>query len=133
MTSFTIFGKGNMGSAIASVVEAGGATVEHIDTSSDGARVNGDVVVLAVPYPALTDITARYGDQLAGKIVVDITNPLNFATFDRNCEGWWAGCHRRRFAGPCTRTRGHRFPATDPRRRRKDPVDQRLRAHPLKP
>jgi predicted dinucleotide-binding enzyme len=82
MTSFTIFGKGNMGSAIASVVEAGGATVEHIDTSSDGARVNGDVVVLAVPYPALTDITARYGDQLAGKIVVDITNPLNFATFD---------------------------------------------------
>jgi predicted dinucleotide-binding enzyme len=82
MTSFTIFGKGNMGSAIASVVTAGGATVEHIDASSNDVKVNGDVVVLAVPYPALKDIAAQYGGQLAGKIVVDITNPLNFETFD---------------------------------------------------
>ncbi|MBG6217032.1 putative dinucleotide-binding enzyme [Arthrobacter sp. CAN_A6] len=82
MTSFTIFGKGNMGSAIAGVVTAGGASVEHIDNSSTGATVNSDVVVLAVPYPALKAITAQYGDQLAGKIVVDITNPLNFDTFD---------------------------------------------------
>jgi predicted dinucleotide-binding enzyme len=82
MTSFTIFGKGNMGSAIASVVSAGGASVEHIDTTSNGATVNGDVVVLAVPYPALKDIVAQYGEQLAGKVVVDITNPLNFETFD---------------------------------------------------
>ena len=82
MTSFTIFGKGNMGSAIASVVAAGGSSVEHIDSSSTGATVNGDVIVLAVPYPALKDIVAQYGDQLAGKVVVDITNPLNFETFD---------------------------------------------------
>ncbi|WP_299169805.1 NADPH-dependent F420 reductase [uncultured Arthrobacter sp.] len=82
MTSFTIFGKGNMGGAIASVVAAGGSSVEHIDSSSTGATVNGDVVVLAVPYPALKDIVAQYGDQLSGKIVVDITNPLNFETFD---------------------------------------------------
>ncbi|GAB3661052.1 NADPH-dependent F420 reductase [Zhihengliuella somnathii] len=82
MTSFTIFGKGNMGSAIAGVVGAGGASVEHIDSSSAGATVSGDVVVLAVPYPALKDIVAQYGEQLAGKIVVDITNPLNFETFD---------------------------------------------------
>ena len=82
MTSFTIFGKGNMGSAIASVVTAGGSSVEHIDSSSTGATVNGDVVVLAVPYPALKDIVAQYGEQLAGKTVVDITNPLNFETFD---------------------------------------------------
>ncbi|GAA2177097.1 NADPH-dependent F420 reductase [Arthrobacter parietis] len=82
MTSFTIFGKGNMGSAIASVVAAGSSSVEHIDSSSTGATVNGDVVVLAVPYPALKDIVAQYGDQLAGKVVVDITNPLNFETFD---------------------------------------------------
>lgn len=81
MTSFTIFGTGNMGSAIAGVVAAGGASVEHID-SSDTKAVNGDIVVLAVPYPALSDIAATYGDQLAGKIVVDITNPLNFETFD---------------------------------------------------
>jgi 8-hydroxy-5-deazaflavin:NADPH oxidoreductase len=82
MTSFTIFGKGNMGTAIAGVVAAGGSSVEHIDSSSNGATVNGDVVVLAVPYPALKDIVAQYGEQFAGKIVVDITNPLNFETFD---------------------------------------------------
>ncbi len=35
-----------------------------------------------MPYPALDAITAAYGDQLAGKVVVDITNPLNFETFD---------------------------------------------------
>jgi predicted dinucleotide-binding enzyme len=44
--------------------------------------VTGDVVVLAVPYPAVGEIVAQRGDQLAGKIVVDITNPLDFATFD---------------------------------------------------
>lgn len=82
MTFFTIFGKGSMGSAIAELVASSGSTVEHIDTSSDSATVNGDVVVLAVPYPALQQIVAHYGDQLAGKVVVDITNPLDFETFD---------------------------------------------------
>jgi len=82
MTNVTIFGDGNMGTAIASVLAAGGATVDHITTSTPGATVTGDVVVLAVPYPALQEIVASYGDQLAGKVVVDITNPLNFATFD---------------------------------------------------
>ncbi len=40
------------------------------------------MVVLAVPYPAVADIIATRGDSLAGKVVVDITNPLNFETFD---------------------------------------------------
>jgi 8-hydroxy-5-deazaflavin:NADPH oxidoreductase len=44
--------------------------------------VTGDVVVLAVPYPALREVLAQRADQLAGKVVVDITNPLNFETFD---------------------------------------------------
>ena len=44
--------------------------------------MTGDIVVLAVPHPAVEAIVAAYGDQLAGKIVVDITNPLDFATFD---------------------------------------------------
>ena len=35
-----------------------------------------------MPYPALADIVATYGPQLAGKTVVDITNPVNFETFD---------------------------------------------------
>ncbi|MGA1811120.1 NADPH-dependent F420 reductase [Frondihabitans sp. 4ASC-45] len=80
MTNVTIFGSGNMGSAIASVLTAGGASVEHI--GSKGGTVTGDVVVLAVPYPALDAIVASHGDQLAGKVVVDITNPLDFSTFD---------------------------------------------------
>ena len=44
--------------------------------------VTGDIVVLAVPYPAVSAVIAERGDTLAGKIVVDITNPLNFETFD---------------------------------------------------
>ena len=44
--------------------------------------VTGDIVVLAVPYPAVADVIAQRGESLAGKIVVDITNPLNFETFD---------------------------------------------------
>ncbi len=82
MTTATIFGTGNMGTAISGVLEAGGATVEHIGSADTSATVNGDIVVLAVPYPALEQILADYGDQLAGKIVVDITNPVNFQTFD---------------------------------------------------
>ena len=83
MTQATIFGDGNMGTAIAGILTAGGMTVEHITTSDQGdATVTGDLVILAVPYPALDAIAAAYGDQLAGKIVVDITNPLNFETFD---------------------------------------------------
>ena len=72
-----------MGTAIAGVLTQGGATVEHITTADQGeATVTGDLVILAVPYPALDAITAAYGDQLAGKVVVDITNPINFETFD---------------------------------------------------
>ncbi|RKR74363.1 NADPH-dependent F420 reductase [Frondihabitans australicus] len=82
MTSVTIFGTGNMGTAIAGVLEHGGATVEDIGSADANATVTGDIVILAVPYPALADIVANYADQLAGKTVVDITNPLDFSTFD---------------------------------------------------
>ena len=40
------------------------------------------IVILAVYYPVVQDILNRYSDQLADKIVVDITNPLNLETFD---------------------------------------------------
>lgn len=83
MTSYTIIGTGNMGSAIGGVLAAGGASVSHLSREqlqSEG--VSGDVVVLAVPYPAVEGILAAHGEQLAGKTVVDITNPLNFETFD---------------------------------------------------
>ena len=83
MTTYTIFGHGNMGTAIAGVLTKGGATVEHIGSAdSDTATINGDVVILAVPYPAVESIIASHKDALAGKTVIDITNPLNFETFD---------------------------------------------------
>jgi predicted dinucleotide-binding enzyme len=83
MTSFTIFGTGNMGNAIGGILGGGGSDVTHITHEHSGtAQITGDVIVLAVPYPAVDGILAAYGDQLAGKTIVDITNPLNFETFD---------------------------------------------------
>ncbi|HEY5845562.1 MAG TPA: NADPH-dependent F420 reductase [Microlunatus sp.] len=82
MTTVTIFGNGNMGAALNGLLTSGGATVDHITSSNQSAAVTGDLVILAVPYPALRAIAVQYADQLAGKIVVDITNPLNFETFD---------------------------------------------------
>ena len=83
MTSFTIIGTGNMGTAIGGLLAAGGSDVAHVRHEQVGdAPLAGDVVVLAVPYPAVDRIIDAFGDQLAGKVVVDITNPLNFETFD---------------------------------------------------
>jgi predicted dinucleotide-binding enzyme len=81
MSTVSIIGSGNMGTAIASIVTAGGNSAEFVgrDTSD---QINGDIVVLAVPHPALAEIVATRGAELAGRIVVDITNPLNFETFD---------------------------------------------------
>ena len=81
MTTVSIIGSGNMGSAIGAIVAAGGNTVEFVGRDTSDA-ITGDIVVLAVPHPALAEIVAKRGADLAGKIVVDITNPLNFETFD---------------------------------------------------
>lgn len=82
MTSISIIGTGNMAQAIASVAGKGGNTVQLIGEGDTSTQVTGDLVVLAVPYPALSAVIAERGASLAGKIVVDITNPLNFETFD---------------------------------------------------
>jgi 8-hydroxy-5-deazaflavin:NADPH oxidoreductase len=82
MSHVSIIGSGNMGQAIAGIVTKGGNTVEVLSTSDAARPVTGDIVVLAVPYPAVSDVIAERGDQLAGKVVVDITNPLDFETFD---------------------------------------------------
>jgi predicted dinucleotide-binding enzyme len=80
MTTVSIIGNGNMGTAIAGLVTDSGNAVEFI--GKEAAPIAGDVVVLAVPYPALAEVIATHGSQLAGKVVIDITNPLDFATFD---------------------------------------------------
>src|ERR1700760_1298966 len=42
-----------------------------------GARPAGDIVIVAVLYTAAVEVVTHYGDALAGKILVDITNPFN--------------------------------------------------------
>lgn len=81
MTNLSILGTGTMSQAIASVAAKGGHGIQQIG-NGDATAITGDVVILAVPFPAVSGIIAERADQLAGKIVVDITNPLNFETFD---------------------------------------------------
>jgi 8-hydroxy-5-deazaflavin:NADPH oxidoreductase len=82
MAHVSIIGTGNMGSAIAGLVTKGGNTVETFNTSDTDKPVTGDVVILAVYYAAVREVLAQRRDQLGGKIVVDITNPVNVETFD---------------------------------------------------
>ncbi|HET9126894.1 MAG TPA: NADPH-dependent F420 reductase [Propionibacteriaceae bacterium] len=83
MTRFTIIGTGAMASAIGGVLAEGGSSVAYVGHDQVGsAPLDGDVVVLAVPYPAIAGIIDAYRDQFDGRVVVDITNPLDFETFD---------------------------------------------------
>jgi NADPH-dependent F420 reductase len=82
MAHISIIGTGNMGQAIAALAGRGANTVELFDSSDADKQLTGDIVVLAVPYPAVEGVLAQRGDSLAGKVVVDITNPLDFETFD---------------------------------------------------
>ena len=82
MTNLSIIGTGNMSQAIASIAAKGGHSVQQLGQNDLDTAISGDVVVLAVPYPAVADVIAKRGEQLAGKVVVDITNPLDFETFD---------------------------------------------------
>jgi 8-hydroxy-5-deazaflavin:NADPH oxidoreductase len=82
MTSFSIIGTGKMANAIGGVLTDGGGEVAYVPHDQVGSAPLAHFVVLAVPYPALDSIVDAYGDQLAGKTIVDITNPLNVETFD---------------------------------------------------
>ena len=58
MTQLTVIGTGNMGQAIAGLATKGGNIAELIAHSDTHSAVSGDIVVLAVPYPALADVIA---------------------------------------------------------------------------
>jgi NADPH-dependent F420 reductase len=103
--NITIIGAGNMGRGIGTRFAAGGHSVTFIDRKPDEAEKVakevkasakndtqistasledarlGDVVVLAVPYGANIELAKQLGRKLAGKVVVDIANPMN-ASYD---------------------------------------------------
>ncbi|MFG1780595.1 NADPH-dependent F420 reductase [Micromonospora sp. NPDC049051] len=82
MAHISIIGAGKMGQAINAALGRGGNTIDLLGKKDADKPVNGDIVVLAVPYPAVEQVLAQRPGQLDNKIVVDITNPLNFETFD---------------------------------------------------
>jgi predicted dinucleotide-binding enzyme len=104
MSSITIIGTGNMARAIGTLAVAGGNTVEVMGRDRSkaealaaalgggttvgtwGAVPAGDVVVTALLYAGVLPVVTEYGDALAGKVVVDISNPFN-ATFDGLAHG----------------------------------------------
>jgi NADPH-dependent F420 reductase len=100
----SIVGAGLMGRGIGTRLVAGGNDVELIDTDREqaetlaqelasrgggsatvldaGGGLGGEVVVLAVYYPVVAGVVRQYAEQLAGKIVIDIANPVDFDTMD---------------------------------------------------
>ena len=91
---FAIIGAGNVGGAVARAVTGAGhqavvaspsadeltslgGQVDVQTTTYNREAVNGaDAVVLAVPFGAVEGIAADLAGELAGKIVIDATNPL---------------------------------------------------------
>ncbi|MFD2351095.1 NADPH-dependent F420 reductase [Nonomuraea ferruginea] len=82
MTQVSIIGPGAMGSAIADLVRRSGNSVELLGRDDTGKPVTGDIVVLAVPYGGVAGVIAQREGQFDGKVVVDITNPVDFSTMD---------------------------------------------------
>jgi predicted dinucleotide-binding enzyme len=95
MTTISIIGSGNMATTIGTRAAKHGHTIEVMGRNTAkaqaladqigngatvgtfGARPAGDIVIVAVLYAGADDVVAHYGNALAGKILVDITNPFN--------------------------------------------------------
>lgn len=95
MATISIIGSGNMATTIGTRAAKHGHTIELMSrdvakaqaladqigngatVGTYGARPAGDIVILAVLYAGAVDVVTQYGEALAGKILVDITNPFN--------------------------------------------------------
>ncbi|MCW5853998.1 MAG: NAD(P)-binding domain-containing protein, partial [Anaerolineae bacterium] len=113
--NITIIGTGNMARGIATRALAGGHSVmlvgheagkaeglandlqgaaqggASVQAATPDAPIASPVIVLAVPYPAAIPIVQQYSDELAGKIIVDITNPIDFSTMSPVVAGGTSG------------------------------------------
>ncbi|WP_210481195.1 NADPH-dependent F420 reductase [Naasia sp. SYSU D00948] len=97
MASVSIIGTGKIGSALAGVAQRAGAEVQLIAHSPDrkasapagipvgvvGDDLTGDIVILAVPYAGVDNVLTVYSTRLVGKVVVDVTNPVDLSSLDR--------------------------------------------------
>ena len=101
----TIIGAGNMGRGVGTRAVAGGNDVEIVDRDPDEARAlaeelgsgataaepgadfGGEIVVLATWYPGSLEAVEQYRDQLAGKVVVDVSNPVDTSSFESLVTG----------------------------------------------
>lgn len=99
MSAITIIGTGNMARTLGALAVAAGNTVEVMGRDQEKAEAlaaalgggattgrwravpAGDIVITALLYDGVVPVVQAYGDALAGKVVVDISNPFN-ATFD---------------------------------------------------
>jgi hypothetical protein len=97
MSSISVIGLGNMAGALAGRAVAGGHAVEIVgrdpakakelaaalgggaSAGTFGTDPAGDIVVLAVPYASAVSVVAQYGEALAGKVIIDISNTFNAA------------------------------------------------------
>ena len=97
MSSISIIGTGNMARTIGALAVAGGNTVEIMGrdqskaadlakalggsatTGEWGAVPAGDIVIVALLYASVVPVVVHYGEALAGKVIVDISNPFNSA------------------------------------------------------
>jgi predicted dinucleotide-binding enzyme len=95
MSNVSIIGSGNMAGTIGTLALQGGNAVEIVGRDpaksaalaaslGDGATAGtwgaapaGDIVILAVLFDSAVPVVREFGEALAGKIVVDITNPFN--------------------------------------------------------
>lgn len=95
MSSISFIGSGKMASAIGAHALKGGNSVEIIgrdpakskslaDKLGDGATTGtwgaapaGDIVVLALLFQSAVEVVSQFGEALADKILIDITNPFN--------------------------------------------------------
>lgn len=95
MSNITIIGTGGMATAIAVRASAAGHGIQVLSRDAKSAEAfadrlgidatvgehgtvpSGDLVVLAVPYSVAASVVGAYGDALAGKVLVDITNPYS--------------------------------------------------------
>ena len=82
MAHISIIGTGNMGQAIAAVAGKGGHTVQLLGETTPTPRSPATSSSSRSPTRPSPTSSPSAASSLAGKIVVDITNPLDFETFD---------------------------------------------------